>query len=293
MKSMVAWAAGAFLALSAGAQQGEKVDKRHPAAPDGVVEIEVPAGTLSVVGWDRPEVWVTGTLGRRVASIEVTGEARRVRVEVDTEGYNPLRARADLEVHVPAGSRVEVEAFSAPIKASGLSGSLKAETVHGGISVSGSLQEVSLETVNGGVDLAGTAERTAIEAVNGPVTIKGARGRLKASAVNGSLTVEGEAFEAVELETVSGALTFRGTLRPKASLDADSVSGAIELWLPAEVAADFSVETFSGSIANDFGPEAESRSRHTPQKELSFTTGGGGATVSVSSLSGSIRLKKR
>jgi DUF4097 and DUF4098 domain-containing protein YvlB len=292
MKSMVAWAAGTLLALGAGAQ-GEKVDKRHAAAPDGVVAIEVPAGSLSVVGWDRPEVWVTGTLGRRAAAVEVTGEARRVRVEVDTEGFNPLRARADLEVRVPAGSRVEVESFAAPIKATGLSGSLKAETVHGGISVSGSLREVTLETVNGGVDLSGSAEQTSVEAVNGPVTIKGARGRLKASAVNGTLTVEGDAFETVELETVSGALTFRGALRPKASLDADSVSGAIELWLPAEVAADFAVETFSGSIANDFGPAAESTSRFTPQKELSFTTGGGGAAVSVSSLSGSIRLKKR
>ena len=37
----------------AAAQQ--KVDERRPAAANGLVEIENPAGTLRVTGWNRPD----------------------------------------------------------------------------------------------------------------------------------------------------------------------------------------------------------------------------------------------
>ena len=53
----------------AAAQQ--KVDERRPAAANGLVEIENPAGTLRVTGWNRPEVTVTGTLDAKTKTIQV------------------------------------------------------------------------------------------------------------------------------------------------------------------------------------------------------------------------------
>ena len=78
-------------------------------------------------------------------------------------------------------------------------------------------------------------------------------------------------------------------------LDAESVSGAIELSLPASVAADFTLSTFSGTVDNELGPAIERASgRDNPsEKELSFTTGAGGATVTVHTLSGAIAIRKR
>jgi len=95
------------------------------------------------------------------------------------------------------------------------------------------------------------------------------------------------------VETVSGSLSFEGGLSSGANLEAETVSGSVTLALPASVAADFSVSTFSGSIDNAFGPAAVHTGRHTPEQELEFTSGGGGADVTVHTLSGSITLRKR
>ena len=71
----------------------------------------------------------------------------------------------------------------------------------------------------------------------------------------------------------------------------ESMSGSVTLLVPASVSADFDISTFSGSIDNDIGPSAERTSKFTPEKELSFSTGGGGATISIESFSGSIKIK--
>ena len=59
------------------------------------------------------------------------------------------------------------------------------------------------------------------------------------------------------------------------------------------MSADFSISTFSGEITNDLGPSPKSKSRWTSEKDLTFSTGSGGADVSVQTLSGCIHLRKR
>ena len=51
--------------------------------------------------------------------------------------------------------------------------------------------------------------------------------------------------------------------------------------------------TFSGDIENEMGPTPTRQSRWTTEKELSFSLAGGGAKITVQTLSGNIRLRKR
>jgi DUF4097 and DUF4098 domain-containing protein YvlB len=268
------------------------LDHHRPAAPDGLVEIENPTGTIRVVGWSKAEVAVSGTLGRHAAGLEFTGDPHRTRIGVEAEG-NPHGARAELEVHVPAGSRLEIDSFAASIIITEVTGTVKAETVNGSISMTGGSKEVNLQTVNGSVEVSSPTTRVHAESVNGSVTVRDASGEVDASTVNGRLVVMGGAFTRARLETVSGSLRFEGDLTKKATLDAETVSGSVELVLPANVSADFSASTFSGEIENEIGPAAQKSNRYTSEKNLSFSTGTGGAKVSVQTLSGAIRLRKR
>jgi DUF4097 and DUF4098 domain-containing protein YvlB len=291
------WRPVAVAVLSVAAQAAHpaiaaQVDQRRPAAPDGLVEVENRAGSVRVIGGSTAEVTVTGTLGRR-ASLSLTGDGRRTRVEVEVEG-NPHAMRSDIEVHVPAGSRVSVESFASSIVVSGVTGPVTAETVNGSVSVAGSLKEVSAESVNGAVEVSGAPTRVHVGTTNGSVTVRGARGELEANTVNGEVRVIGGGpFERAQLESVSGAIYFEGALAPHAYLQAQTVSGAVELLLPGNVAADFTVNTFSGDIDTEFGAAVYRTGRHSPQKELNFSTGGGGAKVSIETLSGSVTLRKR
>jgi len=86
---------------------------------------------------------------------------------------------------------------------------------------------------------------------------------------------------------------FEAGLSARATLSVESVSGGVDLLLPASLGAEFTVSTFSGAITNELGPAAEKSSRWTPEKELSFTTGSGGARITVETLSGAVNIRKR
>jgi DUF4097 and DUF4098 domain-containing protein YvlB len=296
MSRPIVVAAVALSVLAGRPVWAEQVDKRQPATSDGLVEIHNPAGSVRVIGWSKAEVAVTGSLGPR-ASLGLRGGPRRTHVEVEVEG-NPHATHSDIEVHVPAGSRVSVESFASSIVVSEVTGPVTAQTVNGSISVSGSVKEVSAESVNGAVNVTGAPSRVHAGTVNGALTVQGARGELEANTVNGELRVTGGgAFDRVHMESVSGSIRFEGELAPHADLHAQTVSGEVVLALPANVAADFTIATFSGSINTDFQPSVRRPGRHpdsySPEKELTFSTGAGGAKVSVETLSGSIRLRKR
>jgi DUF4097 and DUF4098 domain-containing protein YvlB len=294
MKTTLAAALLLLTAWTRPAAAQQKVDERRPASAAGLVEIENPAGTLRVIGWNQNEVAVTGTLGAGAEGLSVTGEKNRIRVEVETRG-NPHGVASNLEVHVPEGSRLEIESFGGSIAVTDVKGTVRAENVNGDITVSGAAHEVDVQTVNGSLEVSAPARRVHAESVNGSVTVRGASGEVEASTVNGGLLVSGGTFTHGHLETVNGQVRFEGDLAKGAVLDADSVSGGIELALGPAVAADFTLSTFSGTVENELGPalDRESGRDNPSEKELSFTTGAGGATVTIHTLSGAIAIRKR
>ena len=270
----------------------QKLDEKRTAAPDGVVEIENNAGSIHVIGWDRAEITVTGTLGRNAEALDFSGGQRRTSISVDAR--NPHGVRSDLEIHVPAGSRVEIDSFAAEISVTDVAGSVHADTVNGSIRIAGASKEVDATTVNGSVEISGTPQRVSVESVNGAVSVRGASSEITASTVNGLLSVTGATFSQASLETVSGGVHFEGDLAAKASLSVSSVSGDVELIFPARVSGEVSITTFSGEIVNELSADKPDKtSKYTSQKDLSFTTGSGGADISVETLSGEIALHKR
>lgn len=293
VKLVLSVSVAAALGLAAPcAQAQQKVEARRAAAADALVEIDNPAGSITVTGWDRNEVMVAGDLGAGASGLDFTGSGSRIRIGVDTE-RNPHGVISSLQIQVPRRSRLQIESFAGSIVVAESSGTISAETVNGSITIGGQAKEISAESVNGSVQIAGASTHTRAETVNGSVIVRGASGELDASTVNGRLEVSGGTFDRAHLETVSGSLSFDGGLASGATLEAETVSGSVTLVLPAGVAADFSVSTFSGGIDNALGPPAARVGEHTTEKELEFSTGGGGASVSVHTLSGGITLRKK
>jgi hypothetical protein len=131
----------------------------------------------------------------------------------------------------------------------------------------------------------------AIETVNGDVTIRSISGNVKAATVNGSLEVENLAAD-VSLETVNGGISaVFATLAGDQRVDAEAVNGKIVLLLPADASARVTAETVNGSIdADDFGLEPE---KGFVGRDLAGQIGNGDARISLDTVNGSIRLKKK
>ena len=267
------------------------VDQKRPAAPDGAVSIENMAGSVKVTGWDKAEVQVRGTVGEG-GELSFEGSGKRTHIEIEAD-HNPMGIKSDLEVFVPAGSSVDIEGFQATISVTGVLGSVTAETVNGSITQAGAAKHVELQSVNGDVEVSKATGRIKAETVNGSVVVRDASGDREASTVHGKLHVIGGSYDRAEIESVAGTVRFEAALTSRASLSIETVSAPVELLLPATVSAEFQVSSFSGRINNELGPAAEKRGKWTPQTELGFTTGSGGARITLETLSGAIDIRKR
>ena len=292
MKKIALVVVVAVLAASLAIAQ-QNVNERRAADPAGVVEIENVAGSVRVIGWERAEVEVTGTLGRGTERLEFSGGPGRTLVKV----VLPKNAKdvdgSDLTVKVPAGSRLEVDTVSADITTEQVAGVLDLETVSGTVRAVGKPSEVKVQSVSGDVEVPAVDGPVRAQTVSGRVTLLGARGSVEVSSVSGPIKVVGADVESGELHTVSGTITFEGELAGAGRLEVETVSGEVELSLPASVAAEFRVTSFSGNITNELGPAARRSSEHGPGWELEFSNGGGGARVEVQSMSGRVTLRKK
>ena len=279
--------------VAPGVRAQSTLDQRRAAEPDGLVEIENPAGSIHVVGWDKNEVAVTGSLGARAEGLEFRGGAHRTSISVETEG-NPHSVRSDLKIQVPAGSRLEIEGFAATIRIEGVNGPVTAETVNGTITMTGGSKEVNLQSVNGSVEVTSPATRVHAEAVNGSVTVREASGEVEASTVNGTLTVIGGTFTRAGLETVSGRIVFEGSARQVGHLErrvGERLGGPD----PARLASPrTSPSPASAATSRTSWGRPRARPAAGPRRR-SFRSAPapGGAKVSVETLSGNIRLRKR
>ncbi len=280
----------ATAAAPAVAQQ--RVDETKPAAKDGTVEVHNVAGSVRVTGWDQDQVSVTGTLGKGTERLEFTSGDRRTVVRVVLPHNAHHVDGSDLEVKVPRGSSLEVNTVSADISVEKVGGEVDLEAVSGEVRVGGEPKRFAARSVSGDVEITAASAPGRAKSVSGTVRLTGVSGDVEASSVSGNLVVKGDAVSRVDLETTSGDIRLDAGLAKDARVEAKTVSGMVELVLPAATSADFDVTTFSGDITNDFGPAAKRSSEYGPGKELSFSTGAGGRIL-AKSFSGNVHLRKK
>jgi DUF4097 and DUF4098 domain-containing protein YvlB len=271
--------------------RAEAVDETRDFTPAGRVQISNVSGSIRVLGWDKAQIQVAGTLGEGTERLvfEVADDVATIEVKL------PRNARdvdeSHLEIHLPKGSRVDAEGVSAWIEVSEVEGRLELESVSGDVTVTGKPAEVSAASVSGEVDVDARTSRIEAE-VSGGIAIRNAAGRIEASSVSGTVDVAGGELAAGSFETVSGSIEFDGSFGGDGRFEFESHSGDIRLVLPDDVDAEFEISTFSGDIENDFGERSARERRHGPGEELYFTVGKGRAEVSATTFSGSVEIVK-
>jgi len=284
--------AAVVLLAAAPAWAQRTVNEMRPLSPTGGVTVSNIEGSVKVIGWSNAQVEITGTLGADVEELEITGDESELRIDVKAPKH-PEWLETDLVLRIPVAASIEVETVSATVEVESLTGSVDLESVSGWVKTSGRPSELSVETVSGDITVAESAPRTDLASVSGSIKVDLATGRLDAESVSGAIRVENGSLESASFETVSGDISYAGDIVGRGSYDFESMSGGVTVLVPSGVSAQFDITTFSGSIDNDIGPEAERASKYTPEKELSFSTGSGGARVSIESFSGSIKIKTR
>ena len=255
----------------------------------GAVDLSLISGKIRVTGWDRQDVKVSATIDR--GTLRFDANSSRVTLSVDESEDNRGHGRhnvgdARYEVSVPRGSRLILEAVSGDVTASGSQGEIEATSVSGDVDVSGGVGEVSVESVSGSVHAAQINGNLRAESVSGDARVETVTGNLEATSVSGNIRLIEVKSKDVRSETVSGNITYTGSIDPGGKYSFDAHSGTIRLTIPPGAGAHFSVETFSGDISAPDFPVTVHRGRREGRME--FTIGDGRARVDAQTFSGSI-----
>ncbi len=292
MKRLILVMAGVLLAVPVDA---EEIDETLDAAADGTVEIYNTAGSVTVEGWSRNAVEVTGTLGEEVEEFvfERKGDTVVVKIKpIHGKRSGGRSTSSYITVRAPQKSSVDVATISAEIDIEGVQGEQELQSVSGSIETQAYAAEIEAETVSGGIDIVGSGEDIEAEltTVSAGISVRDLSGVIDLESVNGKLEIEGGSFSDAALQTVNGRIDFKSNLREGGDLDIETVNGKVVVEFIGSLSADIDVNTFNGRISNCFGPKPERTSKYAPGWELSFTEGGGDGSVSIATLNGGVTL---
>ncbi len=283
--------AALVLLLPLAAQAATRIDEQHPLAAGGRVEVSNIAGKVTVRGWDRNEVALTGNLADGLR-LQQDKSSNRVRWEVIyPRNSNSNSGGATLELRVPRSVEVQVGTVSADIDMADVDlRRLSANAVSGDITAAGRSGEASLATVSGSIRSQVKTQRLSLRAVSGDVQAGGGiAGEVNAETVSGDIRLDTAQVQRLAAEAVSGSLHVgAGALSPGGKVTLETVSGSIALALPRKVSARLAVKTFSGDIQSDAG-QVE-RPRYGPGRSLETRLGTGDGDISINAHSGNVRV---
>jgi Putative adhesin len=284
------------LPLSAKAQDERgrtRIDTTVRLDRGGAVDLSLISGKIHVTGWDRADVKISASIESGLLRFDANSSRVSLSVEdSDNDGRRGHRHNnvgdAHYEVSVPRGSRLILEAVSGDIVANGSQGEIEATSVSGDVDVADGVRAVSAESVSGSVHAAQVNGNLRVETVSGDLRAESVSGNVEASTVSGSIRLVGIQSKDVRTESVSGDITYTGTIEPSGRYSFESHSGTLRLNIPRGAGAQFSVETFSGDLSTDFQITIPPRSSLRREGRVEFTIGDGRARVTAQTFSGSI-----
>jgi len=267
-----------------------QIDTTLAFSKGGWVDLSLVSGEIVVTGWTRPEARVIARLDRDGGYLDASLTSGGIRIE--TRSRSRRLGEGRYELMVPIGTRVQATAVSGDIRITGTMGEVQAGTTSGKIEVLDAADRIEIGTVSGDVHAERLKGRARIHATNGDLEVNDVTGDLTAETVNGEITLRSVKSSRVHAGTVSGEVTYVGTIDPAGTYEFNSHSGDVRLEIPSNAAATLDLQTFSGSITSRFpiALQPGETARHGRRQE--FTIGGGGARITIETFSGDITLER-
>ena len=274
------------------------VDEHRAADPQGQVEIIDVSGRVDVVGWDKAEVAVSGTLGTDVDKLDITTAGTHTTIHVIMKnpggihiGFSLGDGGAELVVHMPQRSSLKTSLVSADLVVKDLLGNQELQTVSGDVR-SAAAREVRVRTVSGDVELTAGAESRVVEVgtVSGDVKVTGGGGEVAINTVSGDCHMSLGTLSRARLKTVSGDYHLSAELAADGRLEAESISGDVTIEFGGALPpAEFDLQSFSGDLTTCSGHKPV-KEGYGPGSRLTYKEGAGTARVRVDTKSGDVSV---
>lgn len=274
------------------------INLQHAATATARISVSNVAGEVRITAWDRPSVQVGGQLGDGARPLAITGGNGDLSIKVQPQGgggwfnwgNDNRMGPTMLDLHVPRGATLNVQVVSAPLVIDGMDGgAITVNTVSGRARINARTPSLNVESVSGNIELAGHAAQANLQTVSGDILAPVLDKQAKLQTISGRIQASGGPWHQLTLSTVSGDVQLTGGIAPDGKLAVDSMSGNVQLQLPAGTSATVHASSFSGDLRSDAG--TTQKSDHGPGSKLDATLGNGGGTINIETFSGDLRIR--
>ena len=248
-------------------------------------------------GFDSPQKRLDETVSN--PPIEQRGDTIRIGKEMSrmrniTIAYT-IQVPLDTEVDVTVTSGAQtIRGVRGPVKVQAASGAIRVEkierdaqlsTASGSVSAADIGSEVHVSSASGSVTVSNTRGDVRVKALSGVIRISNPGGRIEADTASGEVEIHGAASD-VKAHAASGRVSVQGNPSAGSYWELKTVSGGVQLVVPASANLHLSAEAVSGEIRSDVPIVVEEQSKHSLRAHM----GSGGGRVDVHTVSGEIRV---
>ena len=263
---------------------------------DGKVHIHAEV-RASGFGFDNPRKRLDDTIAN--PPIEQKGSTIRIGKEFSnlrnlSITYN-IQVPHDTEISATVASGAQIiRNVSGPVTVRAASGSIRLEqierdaqltTASGTISASDVGSELHISTASGDVNISNVKGDVRANAVSGVIRIMKPGARVEATNTSGEVEIQGASND-VKAHAISGLVSVQGNPGADSYWDLKSISGGVQLRVPAAANLHFSAEATTGEIRTDIPIVVEEQGKHSLRAHM----GSGGGRVDVHTVSGEIHV---
>lgn len=264
----------------------QQTDTTFAVRPNARVAVETFGGEINVKTWNRNEIRVQATHGRRdVISIDARGSS----VSIEAQGRMGPATDVRMNLTVPAAVALDLSGVYTEVTVEGVHGDIDVETVQGSIRVTGG-GRLKLESVEGNILVDRARGRVSANTVNRGIRVTNTVGDVEAETINGPIILQAVQANTVDLATVNGRIVYDGALRDGGDYSVTSHNGEIWVVVPEKAGVTVDVSTFNGNL--DSTLPITIRGERGSKRRMSFVFGNGGARLDLESFGGDVHLRR-
>lgn len=262
-------------------KEREEINQTYQLQPGARVEVSSIRGTVEIITGETAtaEVQIIRTARTRAdldyhkIEVETTGNSLVVRGVREPEQRQRQNIQVNHHVILKLPRRIELSVAS-------ISGSLKAGNVDG---------QTNVSSVSGSVNIGNVGGKLQVSSVSGNLEVGNVGPEARVNSISGSVRL-GQVNGSVEVSSVSGSLNATLVSLSPQGIHIKSVSGSVEIGFKSEVNADFRADGVSGQVYLNVPNVMRDSEENSPNVRARI--GAGGTPITISSVSGNIRLTR-
>ncbi|MGE0439438.1 MAG: DUF4097 domain-containing protein [Gemmatimonadales bacterium] len=272
-----------FLAAIGGVGDQRGTDTTIAVRQGSRLRLQQQGGDITIRAWDQDRMRIQAEHSSRT-EIEVDNRGSVIQLR-GRRGSLGLGGVVDYELTVPTWMAVELGGLESDIVVEGTRAPIKVSTIDGEIRIRGGT-DVTVSTAQGRIDVTGARGRVELHSASDDIRVEDVQGEITVEAVSGSIMLRRIAAASVDAQTVSGDVTFEGTIAEAGTYSFLSHSGDVVVALPDNSNATISVSSANGDVESSLDLKTDRRSR----RRATYTMGNGSASIEVETFSGDVRL---